>query len=144
MLPYSFDETGMVYRSFKAKNAVRSKMTYMIGAAMNLHKFKPLIQPIDQALISSLKFHAKYEFSEKMFEFCENNSDDLDPYKSYLEGIDKKKLHVNTGNKNTGRDKSARTDKEDTTSDSEDDATLSNTAAGQHDVSFELNPDLEA
>ena len=134
MLPYSFDETGMVYRSFKSKKTVRSKIISMIRAAMSGHEFKPVIiykdkklfkpltPSIDQSIISCVKSCEKYEFSKKMFEFCENNPD---PYKSYLVGINKKKLHVNTRNKNTGSDKSSTTDKEDTTSDSEDDATLS-------------------
>ena len=74
--------------------------------------FKHLIPPIDQSIISCVKYREKYEFSKKMLEFCENNPDHSDPYKSYVEGIVKKTLHVNT-------------DKEDTTSNSEDDATLS-------------------
>ena len=112
----NFDETGMVYRSFKSKKAVRSKIISMIGAAMSGHKFnhviiykdkkrfQRLIPPIDQSIISCVKSREKYEFSKKMFEFCENNPDDPDPYKSYVEGIDKKTLHVNTYKEDTTSD----------------------------------------
>ena len=62
----------MVYRSFKSKKVVRSKITPMIGAAMSGHEFKPviiykpkklfkhLIPPIDQSIISC-KIYLKQE-----------------------------------------------------------------------------------
>ena len=43
-----------------------------------------LIQPMDQAVIYFLKSHQKKKFYQKLFEYCENNPDDLDPFKSWL------------------------------------------------------------